>query len=1283
MATKSFIVKNSIGIGTSNVTSDGTRLVVQGGNVGIGTTAPTSQLEVSGTGKFSGNVAYQSYENAYTVSDTSDRSHVVVQNNNYDYTASGYGYLNGVVIAPKISSSNQAVVSRPYLTGIQVLPVITNTQSNHDIRADGIFSQTIRNSPTDLANRSAFLTSFRASVGIGENFGNNIITTDGITAYESINYVDTGNVLTSKGLNSTLYVGGLNLGGNVSVHYGVFTQGIVGDDGETTPSKVTDYYDAYFSGASASGLSTITRKWGIYQSADDHVNYLAGNVGIGTTTPNTPLSVFGGNLRIGSTGRGIVFPDGTFMNTAATAGGVTTFSAGTTGLTPSTATSGAVTLAGTLVVGNGGTGATTLTSNGVLYGNGTSAVQVTAQGSTNTVLTANGGAPSFSATPTLTSLTTTGDIALNGGDLTTTSTTATLFNATATTLNIGQAATTISMGATTGTATFRNATSAFDGTIDVAEYVRHAGDTDTYIRFPAADNITLGAGNQEKLRATTVGIGINGVNTPANALDVSGAVVIGSGGAYAGSATAPANGALIQGSVGIGTVSVAAGRTLAVFGGNVEIGTSGGGLIFPDATRQTTAFTSSSAVTSFSAGTTGFTPSTSTTGAITLAGTLVAANGGTGQSSYTIGDLLYASGSTALSKLAGVATGNSLISGGVGVAPSWGKIGLTTHVSGVLPVANGGTNSSSASGTALDNITGFSGTGLIRRTGAGTYTFGTAVSLTTEVTGVLPLASGGTNKNLTASNGGIVYTDADSMEVLAASATSGNVLISGGAGAPSWGQYYTSSNIASSIVTRDASGNFSAGTITAATGLTVSAGGFNVTGFGQINGNLAITGNLTITGNINTINSNVLVVNDPIIYIANDNPANNFDLGISASYTSGSYKHTGVARNKADGVWTFFDNLITEPSETINWSQPGLQFPNVKLGNLNVAVSTASTSTTTGAIITTGGVGVAGNLNVGGTINYFAGNVGIGSTAPTKSLDVLVGDTARIYSQNVGHIGINLQNTSANGRNFRLASYADATAENSSFRIRDDTAGSDRLVINSTGSVGINTTSPTARLHVVGQTSGAPAGDIARFENTPVSGGFSTVSLRHNVSGGNDLTSYWGNDGGKAWIGTSGNYPFSVFTNSTEKVRIDTAGNVGIGTTTPAYKLEVNGSFAATTKSFLINHPTKKGMKLRYGSLESPYHGVRLTGETAVINGVCRVDLPDYIRGLCKQEDVNIQITNIKHGKVLWVDDVVVDENYFTVRCDGRHAAGKPYRFYWSFTAIRKDIEDMEVEFET
>jgi hypothetical protein len=75
-----------------------------------------------------------------------------------------------------------------------------------------------------------------------------------------------------------------------------------------------------------------------------------------------------------------------------------------------------------------------------------------------------------------------------------------------------------------------------------------------------------------------------------------------------------------------------------------------------------------------------------------LSATLAVASGGTGQATYAVGDVLYASGATALAKLSDVATGNALISGGVGAAPTYGKIGLTTHVNGTLPLANGGTN---------------------------------------------------------------------------------------------------------------------------------------------------------------------------------------------------------------------------------------------------------------------------------------------------------------------------------------------------------------------------------------------------------------------------------------------------------------------------------------------------------------------------------------------------------------------------------------------------------------
>jgi hypothetical protein len=96
---------------------------------------------------------------------------------------------------------------------------------------------------------------------------------------------------------------------------------------------------------------------------------------------------------------------------------------------------------------------------------------------------------------------------------------------------------------------------------------------------------------------------------------------------------------------------------------------------------------------------------------------LKATAGGTGQTSYAVGDILYASTTTALSKLADVATGNALISGGIGVAPLYGKIGLTTHVSGTLPTANGGTN-----------LTSFTANGMVYASSTSALATGSAIT---------------------------------------------------------------------------------------------------------------------------------------------------------------------------------------------------------------------------------------------------------------------------------------------------------------------------------------------------------------------------------------------------------------------------------------------------------------------------------------------------------------------------------------------------------------------------
>ena len=161
--------------------------------------------------------------------------------------------------------------------------------------------------------------------------------------------------------------------------------------------------------------------------------------------------------------------------------------------------------------------------------------------------------------------------------------------------------------------------------------------------------------------------------------------------------------------------------------------------------------TLASNVSSFQTSLSGLTPSTATTGAVTLAGTLGPTSGGTGLTAYTTGDIIYASATNTLSALADVATGNALISGGVSTAPSWGKIGLTTHVSGTLPTANGGTN-----------LTSFTSGGAVYATSTSALT-----------TGTLPITSGGTGQ----------ITASAAFNALSPLTTLGDILYGGASGA--------------------------------------------------------------------------------------------------------------------------------------------------------------------------------------------------------------------------------------------------------------------------------------------------------------------------------------------------------------------------------------------------------------------------------------------------------------------------------------------------------------------
>jgi hypothetical protein len=305
-----------------------------------------------------------------------------------------------------------------------------------------------------------------------------------------------------------------------------------------------------------------------------------------------------------------------------------------------------------------------------------------------------------------------------------------------------------------------------------------------------------------------------------------------------------------------------------------------------------------------------------------------------------------------------------------------------------------------------------------------------------------------------------------------------------------------------------------------------------------------------------------------------------------------------------------------------------------------------------------------------------SGNVGIGTTAPAYKLDVQgITTTARLGNAIVGALpvntlyaffGHNSLDHASTAANYALLQFSDgttylnaSTTKPINFRI----ANADKMILDANGNLGIGTTSPVQKLHVYSSGGG--------FEFNP--GSTCTIESidRANTSANVNTAYYTRGTGYFAWY--NGSY--------TERMRIISDGNVGIGTTAPAYKLEVNGSFAASTKSFKIDHPTKTGKKLVYGSLESPYHGIRLTGKDKLVNGKCKVQLPDYICKLVRSESVNVQLTGIKCGKTLYIDDINVAENYFVVAYDkSLLESNKTYEFFWDFTAIRSDVPELITE---
>jgi hypothetical protein len=167
-------------------------------------------------------------------------------------------------------------------------------------------------------------------------------------------------------------------------------------------------------------------------------------------------------------------------------------------------------------------------------------------------------------------------------------------------------------------------------------------------------------------------------------------------------------------------------------------------------------------------------------------------------------------------------------------------------------------------------------------------------------------------------------------------------------------------------------------------------GGVGLLGNLWVGGNFNLQGNITIGGTGSTTSTSTLVIENPISFLANANPGDSQDIGIVGQYVGGTTKYAGVVRDSVTKSFRFFDGVTSKPTTTVAFATSSAG--NVYAGQLMLANSTVSSSTTSGALIVAGGAGIGGKLYVGGEVTV------TGSIVPTANLTYNVGSPSSWFN---------------------------------------------------------------------------------------------------------------------------------------------------------------------------------------------------------------------------------------------------------------------------------------------
>jgi hypothetical protein len=188
------------------------------------------------------------------------------------------------------------------------------------------------------------------------------------------------------------------------------------------------------------------------------------------------------------------------------------------------------------------------------------------------------------------------------------------------------------------------------------------------------------------------------------------------------------------------------------------------------------------------------------------------------------------------------------------------------------------------------------------------------------------------------------------------------------------------------------------------TGALVVNGGMGLAGNLNVGGNVTITGAISLQGSGNTVSTSSLAVTNPIIFLGANNAADILDLGTVGEFKEGaSVKYTGLVRDATDKSYKLFSDLSALPANTVNFGTAGLTFAPLVVGSANVANTTASSSSTTGALTVAGGLGVAGSIYAGTYVYDGYGNLrSLPQNAQSTSYVATAADVGRFINTTAG-----------------------------------------------------------------------------------------------------------------------------------------------------------------------------------------------------------------------------------------------------------------------------------------